>query len=168
MIQVPELFFTFSRTFNIKVPGIFQDFQQNSRTFQDFYGVNRIAPTKFLFRKKCICNVYYILLYQFFTPGNWSFIIPFWLRHWKTESDYWTWFFSQYKWSKDGVHQVCLAFFWHNIRKISIGNWLPFINLQMDTSHVYQTKCFQNKTDWTHTKSENEMHAYWYNIDANS
>ena len=36
----------------------------------------------------------------------------------------------------------------------------------MDTEH--QTKCFQNKTAWTQTKSENEMHAYWYNIDTNN
>ena len=38
----------------------------------------------------------------------------------------------------------------------------------MDTSHVYPTICFQNETAWTHTKSENEMLAYWYNIDTNS
>ena len=46
LIQIPGLprtFFTFSRTFCIKVLGIFQDFLQNSRTFQDFYGVVRIA-----------------------------------------------------------------------------------------------------------------------------
>ena len=54
---------------------------------------------------------YYILLYQSLTPGNWSLILTFWLKGWKAESNYWTWFFSQYKWSKDGVHQVCLAFF---------------------------------------------------------
>ena len=38
----------------------------------------------------------------------------------------------------------------------------------MDTVHVYHTKCFQNKTAWTQTKPENEMHAFWYNIDANN
>ena len=54
---------------------------------------------------------YYILLYQSLTPGNWSLILTFWLKGWKAESNYWTWFFSQYKWLKDGVHQVCLAFF---------------------------------------------------------
>ena len=57
------------------------------------------------------------------------------------------------------------SFFWHNIRKISIGKWLPFINLQMNTAHVYQTECFQNSLN---TKSENEIHAYWYNIDTNN
>ena len=55
------------------------------------------------------------------------------------------------------------SFLWHTIRKISIGNWLPFINLQMDTAHVYQNV---SKTAWTQTKSENEMHAYWYNIET--
>ena len=38
----------------------------------------------------------------------------------------------------------------------------------MDTAYVYQTKCFQSKTAWTQTKSENEMHAYWYNINTNN
>ena len=42
----PGLFKPFSRTFSIKVPGLFQDLQRNSRTFQDFYGVVRIATTK--------------------------------------------------------------------------------------------------------------------------
>ena len=36
----------------------------------------------------------------------------------------------------------------------------------MDTAQVHQTKCFQNITAWTQTKSENEMHAYWYNVDT--
>ena len=56
-------------------------------------------------------NIYYILLYQSFTPGNKFFILTFWLKGLKTESNYWSWFFSEYKWSKDGEHQVCLAFF---------------------------------------------------------
>ena len=30
-------------------PGLFQDFQQNSRTFMDYYGVVRIATTKIIF-----------------------------------------------------------------------------------------------------------------------
>ena len=37
----------------------------------------------------------------------------------------------------------------------------------MDTACVHQTKSFQNKTAWTQSQSENEMHAYWYNIDTN-
>ena len=57
-----------------------------------------------------------------------------------------------------------LSFLWHNLRKTSIGNWLPLMNLQMDTACVYQTEYFKNKTAWTQTNSENEMHAYWYNI----
>ena len=36
----------------------------------------------------------------------------------------------------------------------------------MDTAHVYQTECFQNKKLLTQTKPENEIHAYWYNIDT--
>ena len=36
------------------------------------------------------------------------------------------------KWSKDGL----FSFLWHNTRKMSIGSWLPLINLQMDTAHV--------------------------------
>ena len=46
------------------------------------------------------------------------------------------------------------SFLWENIRKISTGNWLPFMNLQMNTAHVYQAQCFQNETAWTQTKSE--------------
>ena len=39
------------------------------------------------------------------------------------------------------------------------------MNLQINTARVYQTECFQYKTAWTQLKSENEMQAYWYNID---
>ena len=35
----------------------------------------------------------------------------------------------------------------------------------MDTAHMYQPECFHDKTAWTQTKSENEIHAYWYNTD---
>ena len=38
----------------------------------------------------------------------------------------------------------------------------------MDPAYVCQTKCFQSKTAWTQTKSENEIHAYWYNKDTNN
>ena len=38
----------------------------------------------------------------------------------------------------------------------------------MDTAHMYQTEPFQNKTAWTKTKSENEIHAYWYNLNINN
>ena len=38
----------------------------------------------------------------------------------------------------------------------------------MDTAHEYQTECFQNKTAWKQTKSENEMHAYWYDLAINN
>ena len=38
----------------------------------------------------------------------------------------------------------------------------------MDTAYVYQTECFQNITAWIQTKSENEIHAYWYNINTNN
>ena len=37
----------------------------------------------------------------------------------------------------------------------------------MDTENVYQTECFQNKTASIQTKSENEMHAYLYDIYTN-
>ena len=94
------LFVTFSRTFCIKVSGI----------FQDFYGVVWIATTKFLFlqnknihpvvyvnktapstvktKLNTFCNIYYILLYWSFTPGNLSFILTYWLKGWKAESNY--------------------------------------------------------------------------------
>ena len=58
LFQIPGLpttFFTFSTTFYIRVPGLFQDFQRNPRTLRDFNGVVRIARTKFLFRKIKIC-----------------------------------------------------------------------------------------------------------------
>ena len=112
-------------------------------------------------------NIFYILSYWSFTPETWSFIKTYWLKDWKAESNYWTWFFSQYKWFR-AVTSGLFSFLWHNIRKISIGNWLPFINLQMDTAHVYQTECFQNKTAWTQTKSANEMYAYWHNLNTNN
>ena len=44
-------FFTFSRTFFIKVLGLFEDFQRISWTFQYLYGVAQIVTTKFIFRK---------------------------------------------------------------------------------------------------------------------
>ena len=48
------------------------------------------------------------------------------------------------------------SFLWHNI-KISIGNGLPFINLQMDTARV-SDRMFP-KQNSLNTKPENEMHA---------
>ena len=38
----------------------------------------------------------------------------------------------------------------------------------MDSARVCQVECFQNETAYTQTKSENEIHAYWYNIDTNN
>ena len=38
----------------------------------------------------------------------------------------------------------------------------------MDTAHVHLTECFQNKTAWTQATSENQMHAYWFNINTNN
>ena len=38
----------------------------------------------------------------------------------------------------------------------------------MDTAHVYQTEWFQKTPACTQAKSENEIHAYWYNIDTNN
>ena len=33
---------------------------------------------------------------------------------------------------------------------------------------MYQTEFFQNKTAWAQTKSENEMHVYWYITEINN
>ena len=92
----------------------------------------------------------------------------YWLIYLKAETDYWKLFFSPYKWSKDSVHQVCLAFFWHKIRKINIGDWLPFINVQMDTAMCIRPNASKTKQLEHEQESQNEMHAYWYNIDTNN
>ena len=114
----------------------FQDFPGLSRTFfhffQDFLHQSSNSNNKISFLQdknihlvvyinnssfyskpqiNAFCNIYYILLYRSFTPWNWSLRLTFWLKDWKAESNYWTWFFSQYKWSKDVVHQICRAFF---------------------------------------------------------
>ena len=109
-----------SRTFNKcqDFPGILRScthsknkiyFLQNKNIYPVVYTNN----STFIVKAKinAFHNIYYILLYWFFTPGNWSFILTFWLKDWKAESNYWPWFFSQYKRFKGGIHQVCLAFF---------------------------------------------------------
>ena len=113
----------------------FQDFPRTLTKFQDFPRLLRrctnsnnkisflqdkiIHPVVYInnssfYRKTTnIClsyNILYIII-SIFHSWELSLILTFWLKDWKAESNYWTWFFSQYKWTKDGVYQVCLAFF---------------------------------------------------------
>ena len=189
LIQFPGLSKTFFHFFQDFLHQSSRTFPELSTKFQDFPGflrsyTNSNNKISFLQNKNIQPVVYinnspfctknknkyfswYILPYRSYTPENWSFIRTYWLKteRLKVISEHDS---LANTIGSRAVTSGLFSFLWDNIRKISIGNWLPFISLQMCTAHVYQTECFQNKTAWTQTMSENEMHAYWYNLNTNN